>query len=66
MRNGFETKFWRNAYESLSPAARLRYGWEMRSAEQWELGLTSLFKLASRAKAALARALHLPVRSTSH
>src|SRR4051794_39780783 len=33
MRNQFETKFWQKAYDSLSPATRVRYGWEMRSAE---------------------------------
>ena len=66
MRNQFETKFWQKAYESLPPSQRERFAGQIKSAEHWELGLTAGLKLASRAAAALARALRMPTRSPSH
>jgi hypothetical protein len=52
----FVTQFWQRAYDSLSPAARQRYAFHMKSAERRELRLDSALELWSRFTAAIAKA----------
>ena len=54
MRNAFQTKFWRNAYDSLPNNAKRRHIAHMIAAEQWELGLDQAIEGWSRLKSLFA------------
>jgi hypothetical protein len=62
----FVTKFWQKAYDSLSPAAKRRHAFHMKSAERWELRLDSAVETWTRAAAAIAKAFNAPRRSPTH
>jgi hypothetical protein len=59
-REGFSTRFWQNAYQSLPPHVRERHAFDMKAAERWELGLGAVIEFWSRAAQAAARLLHAP------
>ena len=55
MRNGFETKFWHSAYQSLPANVRGRYQADLHAAERWELSLQALIETWARAKELFSR-----------
>jgi len=61
----FSTKFWKKAYESLSPAAQRRHVFHLQAAERWELALDAYIQLWSRIAAALTRSNEQSLASPS-
>jgi len=59
-REGFSTRFWQKAYESLPPHVRERHAFDLRAAERWELRLAAAVEPWSRAVAAAGRLVHAP------
>lgn len=60
MRKEFVTSFWQQAYEKLPSGVRGQYLTQMKAAERWELAIGDVIEVVSRAKNAVARALHTP------
>jgi len=60
MRKEFVTSFWQQAYEKLPSGVRGQYLTQMKAAERWELAIGDVIEVWSRAKNAVARALHAP------
>ena len=63
MHKEFTTAFWQRAYDSLPQQVRGQYLTQMKAAESWELALTDLIKVWSRAKVAILKLFQTPSRA---
>jgi hypothetical protein len=63
MHKEFSTSFWQQAYDSLPSQVRGQYLTQMKAAESWELTLTEVIQLWSRAKNAILKLFQTPSRA---